>query len=147
MSVDVECVATGQRHDARAVCSIVLVDQHETILLRKTVKPDKPVKSYLTPLTGVRQGDLDNGASLESAIAEVKRLLGPDVVLVGQGIKSDIGWLQLVEGTDYCRSVDLGDMFKTYNPRYGKDFYFSLMHEANTLLRRGIHLCRDPTIF
>lgn len=137
MSVDVECVATGRRHDDRAVCSVVVVDYNETVLLRKTVKPDKPVVSYLTPLTGFRQGDLDRGESLESVIAEVKSLLAPNVVLVGQGIKSDIDWLHLVEETDYRRYVDLGEMFKTYNSRYRNYSYFSLQHEANTLLRPG----------
>ena len=136
-SVDVECVATGKRHDDREVCFIAVVDQHERVVLKKKVKPEKPVVSYLTPLTGVREGDLDDADSLSSVIAEVKQLLGPDVTLVGQGIKNDIKWLQLKEGEDYGDSVDLGEMFKTYNARYGNHSFFSLCHEANTLLHSG----------
>jgi hypothetical protein len=34
--------------------------------------------------------------------------LGPNVVLVGQGIANDIKWLNLREGVDYNYSVDLG---------------------------------------
>ena len=135
--VDVECVATGRRHDERAVCLVVVMDQHEKVVLRKTVKPEKPVVSYLTPLTGVQEGSLDDGNSLSSVIAEVKQLLGPDVTLVGQGIKSDIKWLQLKQGEDYGDSVDLGEVFKTYNARYSNYAFFSLSHEANTLLHSG----------
>ncbi len=55
-------VATGIRHDARDVYS---VDGEEKTLLSKMVKPEKPVVSYFTPLTGVREGDLDNGEALD----------------------------------------------------------------------------------
>ena len=137
LSVDVECVATGRRHDDRDVCFVAIVDQHEKVILKKAVKPEKPVVSYLTPLTGVREGDLDSGDSLSSVIAEVKKLLGPDVTLVGQGIKNDIKWLQLKEGEDYGERVDLGEMFKAYNARYRSYNFFSLSHEANTLLHSG----------
>ena len=51
-SVDVECVATAKTHNARAVAQISLVDQYERIMLNIYVKPELPVVSYLTPLTG-----------------------------------------------------------------------------------------------
>ena len=138
VSIDVECVATGPRHDARAVALVAVIDQDERVLLKKKVKPKEKVMSYLTPLTGIREGDLDDGEPLEKVVAEVKGLLGSDVVLVGQIVKSDILWLQLREGKDYESTVELGDLFKTYNPRYERDNFFSLSHEANILLRRGI---------
>ena len=60
-------------------------------ILKKKVKPEKRVvSSYLTPITRFREGDLDDGAKLSDVIAEVKRPLGPDVVIVGQSIKLDI---------------------------------------------------------
>lgn len=138
MSVDVECVATGKRHDAREVCSVAVVDATERVLLLKKVKPESPVMSYLTPLTGLRQGDLDDGERLSDVVSEVKALLGPDVVLVGQGVKCDIEWLGLQQGRDYASTVDLGGMFKAYNSRYRKYSFFSLSHEANTLLHPGM---------
>lgn len=137
MSVDVECVATGKRHDAREVCLVSMVDADSNVLLSKKVKPESPVVSYLTPLTGVREGDLDNGERLADVLTQVKALLGRDVVLVGQGVKNDIVWLKLQQGTDFASFVDLGEMFKAYNQRYGNYSYFSLSHEANTLLRPG----------
>ena len=81
------------------------------------MKPEKNIVSYFTPLTGLRQGDLDDGERLSVVLREVKALLGPDVVLVGQGVKSDIKWLQLEEGKDYNSVVDLAQMFKVYNSR------------------------------
>ena len=135
--VDVECVATGYRHDARAVALIAVVDKNEKVVLRKKVKPESRVVSYLTPVTGVAQGDLDDSESLRDAVQGVKQILGPDVVLVGQGIDSDIKWLDLKEGIDFQKKVDLGEIFKAYNSKYDNYSYFSLRHEANTLLQPG----------
>ena len=137
VSVDVECVAVGRRHDSRAVASVAVVDQHERVLLKRIVKPDKPVVSYLTPITGLRPGDLDGGMPLRRAVREVKALLGPDVVLVGQGVQGDITWMQLEEGVDFASWVDLGTMFRVFNQRHQKYYYYTLRHEADTLLERG----------
>ena len=136
-SIDVECVASGRRHDERAVALIVVVDETEKVMLKRTVKQTH-VYSYLTGLTGVKPGDLDDGVPLEDAIRDVKAIIGPDVVLVGQGVKSDIKWLDLKEGVDYKSSIDLAIMFKTYNARYNNYSMFSLAHEANTLLSPGL---------
>ena len=137
IALDVECVATGISHNAREVCFVAVIDSDERLLLKKKVKPTKPIFSYLTPLTGFKLGDLDSGESLEDVIADVKCLLGPEVILVGQGAKSDIEWLHLEESKDYGGVVELGEMFKIYNSRYGNYSYFSLQHEANTLLKAG----------
>ena len=135
--IDVECVASGRRHDERVVALIVVVDEKENVVLRRTVKQTH-VYNYLTTLTGLKPGDLDDGVPLEDAIRDVKAIIGPDVVLVGQGIKSDIKWLHLKEGVDYKSFIDLAIMFKTYNQRYGNYSIFSLVHEANTLLSPGL---------
>ena len=137
-SVDVECVATGRRHDDRAVAFVALVDKNERLLYKTKVRVDVPILSYLTPLTGLRKGDLDDGKSLDTVIRDIKGLLGPDAVLVGQGIQSDIKWLKLQEGVDFGSSVDLAELLKVYNPRYKNYSYFSMEHEANVLLGPGM---------
>ncbi len=139
IALDVKCVATGVRHDAksRAVCFVAVIDYGENLLLQKAVKPEAPIVSYLTPISGVREGDLDGAESTEGVIAQVKTLLGPDVILVGQGLVKDIEWLCLEEGIDYCGIEELADMFKTYSSRYGSYTLHSLRHEANTLLSEG----------
>ena len=136
-SIDVECVATSCRHDSRAVALIAVVDKDENIILKTKVKPEQKVFSYLTPLTGLRAGDLDDGIPLHDAISKTKKVIDSDSILVGQSIESDIKWLDLKEGTDYQSFVDLSAFFKAYNPRYGNDTFFSLRHEANTLLTQG----------
>lgn len=55
LSVDVECVSTGKTHNDRGVCSVAVVDSNEETLLHAIVKPDKPVVSYLTPISGNKQ--------------------------------------------------------------------------------------------
>ena len=134
LAVDVECVATGRGHSDRSVCRVAVVDENERVLLNELVKPDKPVVSYLTPFTGLRAGDLENGKSLDAVLAQVHGLLSPDVTLVGQAVASDIKWLQLVQGVHYKDVVDLAQIFATYNPRFKNTSYFSLQHEADTLL-------------
>jgi len=51
-SIDVECVATGMKHDARSVAQIALVDGNEQPVLNLYVRPEEEVVSYLAPLTG-----------------------------------------------------------------------------------------------
>ena len=134
LSVDVECVATGRGHNDRSVCRVAIVDENERVLLNEFVKPKEKIVSYLTPVTGLRAGDLDNGKSLETVLAQVHALLSPDVTLVGQAVASDIAWLQLVKGVHYKDVIDLSQVFATYNQRYKNMSYFSLQHEADTLL-------------
>ena len=134
MAVDVECVATGYGHNDHGVCRVAVVDEDERVLLNEYVKPEGRIVSYITPITGVREGDLDNAKSLETVLTQVYALLSPDVTLVGQAIAGDIGWLQLKEGVHYKNAIDLAEVFATYNHRYKNMSYFSLQHEANTLL-------------
>ena len=136
-SIDVECVATGIRHDARSVALVAVVDKHEKQIFKKKVKVHKHIVSYLTPLTGIHPGDLDNGEDLADVIRDVKTILSSDAVIVGQSIESDIKWLELKEGIDFSFAVDLGKFFKTYNPRFRSYTYFSLRHEATTLLGKS----------
>ena len=137
LSIDVECVATGISHNAREVCSVAVVDAKEKVLLLKKVKPMSPVISYLTPMTGVRQGDLDDAENLSDVLGEVKALLGRDVVLVGQAIQIEIKWLELEQGKDYSHAIDLSEMFKAYNSHYRNYSFFTLSFVANTLISPG----------
>lgn len=47
------CLILHADHNARAVGQISLVDEHERVLANLYVRPDQPVVSYLTPLTGL----------------------------------------------------------------------------------------------
>ena len=135
--IEVECVATGLRHDERAVARILIVDQFENVVFIKIVKVESKIFSYLTPLTGLREGDLEGGVSFEEAVTEVKKILGPEVILIGQGIEHKIKLLSLVQGVDYQKYVNLGELFRSNRPPYGRITYFTLRHEANILLQQG----------
>ena len=138
ISLSVQCVATGVRHDARAVCYVALVDYDENILLEKKVRPDGPIVSFLTPLTGIKEGDLDTAdESIQEVIAQVKALLGPDVTLVGQALTITINRLDLEEGKDYGSVEELSILFRRYNSRYGNYTTYSLRHKIDTLLPKG----------
>ncbi|CAK9090195.1 unnamed protein product [Durusdinium trenchii] len=144
--VDVECVAIGRSHDisARSPCSVALVNGQEEVLLKEIIKPEKPIISCLTPLTGVTKADLDKGISLNEAVAKLKRLLPADAVLVGQSCASDIEWMMLEKGVDFAEVVDLGEIFKGYNARYGNYSVHSLQHEARVLLGKTARGAHDP---
>ena len=53
--IDVECVATGKQHHDRSVAQIAMVDMYQRLVFNLVVKPDKPVVSYLEPLTGLNK--------------------------------------------------------------------------------------------
>lgn len=57
------------------------------VILDILVKPDKPVVSYLTALTGLTKEAIDSkGVSLADAVVQVKSCLPTSAILVGQNI-------------------------------------------------------------
>lgn len=134
-SIDVECVATGTDHNARSVGQISLVDEYERVLLNIYVKPDQPVASYLSPLTGLDSQVLDtHGIPLRVALQHLRSYLPPYAVLVGQSIGKDVGWLSLQEGVDFESMVDLAGLYRVWNSTYNSVSIFSLDHLAKVLL-------------
>lgn len=133
-SVDVECIATGLTHErsSRAACEVALVDGWGRLLLHSLIIPERPIVSYLTPFTGLRPGDLDQGKGAipyQKARALLRRLLRSDAVLVGQNPVGDVEWMGLEQGTDFERLVDLAEIFATDDGTV-----FSLHHQARVLL-------------
>lgn len=152
-SVDVECVAVGRTHEpcSRAACSVSIVDGWAKELYRAVIRPEQKVISYLTPITGVTAEDLEFGISLAQAISEVKDFLRENAVIVGQKPDGDLIWLDLQKGVDFAVTLDLAEVFKGFNPRYGNETYHNLQHEARVLLNKqapaGAHdPCWDATV-
>ena len=117
------------------------------------MRPSLAIVSYLTPITGIAAGDVDDSAiTLAEALVLVYAELGPDVLLVGQAIQGDAKWLQLEAGVHYHSLHDLSETFKAFNPKYGNHSFFSLQHEATTLLgpatmSEGAHdPCQDALV-
>ena len=135
--VDVECGATSKRHSDRTPISVALSNQKEEVLFYSIIKPKEPIFSYLTPLTGVSEKDMINALPFEDVVHEIRKILrGCDTLplLVGNGIQNDITWLELVKGEDFSDCVDLAEMFKAWNPKYGQFNKYSLAHLCKQLL-------------
>lgn len=56
--IDVECVATGIQHNARAVAQVAMVDQWSRVIYNAYIKQDVPVVSYLTEIHGLTESIL-----------------------------------------------------------------------------------------
>ncbi|CAK9100405.1 unnamed protein product [Durusdinium trenchii] len=132
-SLDVECVAVGKTHEKsdRMPCSYALVDGHGRVVKRTLIQPSKPVVSYLTPFTGLREGDLSEtkALSLDRARRELQELLPRRAILVGQEPQGDIDWMNLKENQDFTGTVNLSEVFTN-----DQGMVFSLRHEARVLL-------------
>lgn len=95
LSIDVECVATGCGHLDRTPVSVAVVDMNESLLFDEKINPGCIIHSYLTELTGFTAEDFVSKRSLAEVMVDVRSFLGPNVVLIGQGIENDIRWLQV----------------------------------------------------
>ncbi|KAK8805746.1 hypothetical protein WA158_002402 [Blastocystis sp. Blastoise] len=144
-SIDVECVATGVRHCDRSPARVALVDSCSRVLFLSFIKPTEPIKSYLTPLTGIVPSDLESAPCLSEVLIEMKRLLPSDCILVGQCIKHDIDWLGLKKNIDYADSIDLAKILRSPSSYAAAHIFtiFSLRHEVEQILnvdiQSGIH--------
>ncbi|DBB14239.1 hypothetical protein WJX82_005037 [Trebouxia sp. C0006] len=134
-SIDVECVATGTDHNSRSVAQIALVDQFERVLLNVYVKPEQPVVSYLTPLTGLTQDLIEQqGVPFQQGIHYLKSFLPASAVLIGQNIGQDVRWLQLKEGRDFQALLDLAGIYRAWNTKYNTWSIFGQDHVARVLM-------------
>ncbi|KAG2496271.1 hypothetical protein HYH03_005504 [Edaphochlamys debaryana] len=135
LAVDVECVATGTDHNARSVAQIAVVDEYLNVLLNVYVKPELPVVSYLTPLTGLTREVLDtHGMSLVQALAAVRATIPRDAVLIGQNIGQDVQWLGLRESVDFEGMQDLQGLYRIWNDKFKSYSVFAQTHLAKVLL-------------
>jgi hypothetical protein len=137
-SIDVECVASGRSNSDRVVARVALVDAAERTLLDALVRPDVPVVSYLTPLTGLQPGSLEAAEPLSAVRARVLALLPPNALIVGQAIHKDLEWLDLRKGVHYAEHFDIGTLFRVQYPRTGRVRCFSLRHQVLHLSVSGV---------
>lgn len=128
-------MATGTTHDARAVAQIGLVDAWERPLLNLVVKPDQPVVSHLSPLTGLSAEILEQyGMHFTQAMQMLRQCLPKEAVLVGQSIHTDVKWLGLQEGVDFQGMIDLSGIWRVWNTKYNSWSVFSQDHCLAALL-------------
>eukprot|EP00401_Gymnodinium_catenatum_P076919 CAMPEP_0117544296 /NCGR_PEP_ID=MMETSP0784-20121206/45499_1 /TAXON_ID=39447 /ORGANISM="" /LENGTH=328 /DNA_ID=CAMNT_0005341093 /DNA_START=44 /DNA_END=1028 /DNA_ORIENTATION=+ len=111
--------------------SVALVDGIGKLLYESLILPEQPIVSYLTPFTGLRDGDLERRGALplSQVVQALRRILPRSAVLVGQCPQGDIEWLGLKKGVDFADTVDLAEVF-----RGSRGVACSLRHEAFVLL-------------
>ena len=135
-SIDVECVATGTMHNCRSVAQIALVDEWSQPVCNLYIKSDVPVMSYFTKLTGLTENIIEeHGQSFADALVTLRSHLPPNAILVGQNIKKDVEWLQLVEGLDFASMIDLAALFRVWNHERQQYTNFSQDHAAKVWLQ------------
>ena len=95
------------------MAQVALVDEWGRPVCNLFINVDVPVVSYLTSLTGITKELMDQyGQPLADALVTLRAHLPPNAILVGQNIKKDVEWLQLVEGLDFASMIDLAALFR-----------------------------------
>jgi RNA exonuclease 4 len=146
--IDVECAASSKLHSDRTPISIALVNEKEQVIFQSFVRPNVTVFNYLTPLTGVTEKDMKEARALEDVVQEIRKVVNKSdflPILVGAGIDNDIRWIGLEKGKDYSDVIDLAEMFKAWNPKYGQYNKFSLAHLCGQLLGARIGDVHSPS--
>ena len=139
LSLHVACVAIGKTCDVlrdRTPATAALVDCEGRVVRSWVIRvPEEDVVSYLTPMTGVAEGDLNahDAVALSTAKEQLRIALrergGADrVVFVGQNPRFSLDWMGLVEGTHYKKIIDLAVQFRSERTTFG------LEHLAKVLL-------------
>jgi len=110
-SLCVGYVATGFKHTERTPAQIALVDEWGNIVRNIYIKPEKPVVSYLTPITCIYEQTIAKyGFQLQKSIDILKEALSADAVLVGHYPAPDIEVLGLKKGKHYRTILDLNKL-------------------------------------
>ena len=94
-----------------------MVDEAEKVLFDRYVKPEEPVFSHLTQLTGITEEHLSDAESFDTVMADLRKILDPaSTVVVGQGIEHDLAWLKLECGPDIKSFVNVANIFRVRKP-------------------------------
>ena len=130
VAVNVDYAATGNGHLDRSPCRITAVTAGSTVLLDVLVAVE-PLHSAMTPYTGLTAEELRaTGVPLDDAVAAIQTALattcGGRAVLVGYNTTKICGWLRLECGTHYASLVDVVELTRTWNRRFGHWNFYSL---------------------
>lgn len=131
--IDVECAATGWRHDDRAPCRCAVVSWNGKTLLDVAIQVPGLV-SPLTSVTGMTAEQIYYGYQLEAVREMVREICGPRAILVGQSVEHDVKWLGLRRNMDYASIIDTAQVFTCIPPGSKTLRMFSLEHSAAGLL-------------
>lgn len=129
-ALDCEMVLTTD--DKSSLARISLIDWSGSTVLDSYVKPDLPIKNYFTQYSGITASHLaDVTTTLSDIQTRLLSILGPDSILLGHSLESDLNALKLT----HPFIVDTSIIYP--HPR-GLPLRSSLKFLANRYLKREI---------
>lgn len=91
--IDIETTGFDPRYDEIIeIASLKIVDGKIVDTFQSLVKPEIPVDSYITELTGIDNDMLKNAPVIENIISDFYKFIG-DCILVGHNVNFDINFL------------------------------------------------------
>lgn len=129
-AIDCEMVLTDD--DKYSLARISIIDWSGKTVLDKYVLPSLPIKNYFTQFSGITAKILENvTTTLQDIQKELLALIGPDTILLGHSLESDLNALKLT----HPNIIDTSIIYP--HPR-GLPLRSSLKYLANKYLKREI---------
>lgn len=129
-AIDCEMVLTDD--DKYSLARISIIDWSGKTVLDKYVLPSLPIKNYFTQFSGITAKILENvTTTLQDIQKELLAIIGPDTILLGHSLESDLNALKLT----HPNIIDTSIIYP--HPR-GLPLRSSLKYLANKFLKREI---------
>lgn len=130
--ISVDCEMCKAENDELVLTRISLLNWDGTVAMDKLVKPDLPIKDYLTQWSGITPAMLENVTTrLPDIQKELLELITPRTVLVGHSLNSDLNAMKIT----HPFIIDTGILFP--HPR-GPPYKQSLKWLAQKYLHREV---------
>lgn len=133
-ALDCEFVFTKRGLD---LASIVIIDHCENQVLNTRIIPLSPIVDYHTQFSGLTASDFEGGRAISHSqyVDKLKQIVGPDVILIGHGLKEDLLHMRLIHSKivdtsalyphkDQTKTNSLAWLWKTF-------FYDKLIVDSN----------------
>lgn len=134
IAIDCEMVlcADTQKHLAR----ISIVNYNRVVLLDEFVKPELPVKNYLSHITNIDAFKLNHAKSYEEIKPKVESILQGKII-VGHTIENDLGLLGIDIPLKNVRDISVFNFFM--NGKYRKSLKELTEEHLGIQIQTGIH--------
>ena len=130
--ISIDCEMCKAENDQLVLTRISLLNWDGSVAMDKLVKPDVPIKDYLTQWSGITPAMLENvTTTLADIQKELLELITPRTILVGHSLNSDLNAMKLT----HPFLIDTGILFP--HPR-GPPYKQSLKWLAQKYLHREV---------